>query len=153
MLVRHAPPRVHFAASRRDNPPPQEPPGSVGSITAKEAVTIFGAAAAGAVGAGIGGASAAKLGALVGIPTAILGEGLVGAAGGYMLVRGAHDGSVIGGMTMVGGAVGALSGAAGSISGAIAGALTGSPTAAIVTGAAMGALAGGGFATWLALGN
>lgn len=127
--------------------------GTVGRITGKEALSVGAAALGGAVLAGLGGATVSWLGPLAGIPVAIAGEAVLGGGIMYAIVRDAHDGSVIGGNTLVGGAAGAIAGALGSIGGAIVGGLTGGATGAILGGAAFGALAAGGFATWLALNN
>lgn len=126
------------------------PGGSVDRITLKEAGGIAMAGVAGGALASLGGVSVATLGPWVGVPAALLGCGLAGAAVGYALTAGHHDGSVTGGMLMAGGIAGAVGGTLGSLAGAAVSAAGGNP---IVGGAVAGALVAGGFATYLALGN
>lgn len=123
-----------------------ESSGTVGRVDLKEAGLIAGAGALGAAVAGLGGLSVAALGPAVGIPLAIAGEAVLGVAVGRALTWGAHDGSAVGGMMMVGGLAGGVGGALGSVVGALSG-------APVIGGAVAGALVAGGFATWLAFGN
>jgi hypothetical protein len=140
-----------MSSGQRPEPKPASS-GSVDRITLNEGLMTTGAAAGGALLAGLGGAAVTYLGGW-GIPAAIAGEAIVGGVGMYMLVRGAHDGSAVGGNTMVGVIGGAVAGGVGSLAGGLTALVTGSSTAAIAGGAVAGALAAGGFAGWLALNN
>ena len=123
---------------------------SVGHISGSEGLQVAGAALAGAALCSAGGFAFSSLGGW-GIPVAIAGGGVAGLVAGYGFTRGAHDGSVVGGMTFVGGAAGALAGGVGAAAGGLAAYAMGvSPVAAA---GVTGALAAAGFATWLALAN
>lgn len=123
-----------------------ESSGTVGRVDLKEAGMVAGAALAGAAVAGLGGLSVAAFGPALGIPVAIVGEAVLGIAVGRALTWGAHDGSAVGGLMMVGAIAGGLGGALGSV----VGALSGSP---VLGGAVAGVLVAGAFATRLAFGN
>lgn len=124
--------------------------GSVDRITLSEAGQIAGATVAGAALTAVGGFAASGFGGW-GIPLAVAGEAVIGIAAASAITKGAHDGSVSGGLMAVGAIGGVVAGGLGSLIGLASSSMFGVHPA--VGAAAAGAVVAGGFATYLAHGN